>query len=244
MIDLFKILLDNFITILIFLLMLSIFINKFKKIRITLIIVIFLIFYSPIPNLIVYNFEKLNEPGNIENLNLNYDKIVILSGNEDVKKTKKFDHYYLGGSNNRLIEGLRLHYRYKKKIIFSGSSFIKGRALRETYVAKKFFKSFKVNESLLIIDSKSKNTEDTFLFLKKNFKNDRHLIVTSAMHMQRCKLLAIKHNIKFILYPVDYQANHDNPYIFNLNMFKNVRLFNYGLREISALALYKLMGRI
>ncbi|MDC3158702.1 YdcF family protein, partial [Candidatus Pelagibacter sp.] len=218
--------------------------NKLKKIRIILIIGIFLIFYSPIPNLIVYNFEKLNEPGNIENLKMNYDKIVILSGNEDVKKTKKFNHYYLGGSNNRLIEGLRLHYKYKKEVIFSGSSLVKSGDLREIYVAKNFFESFKVNENLLTIDGKSKNTEDTFLFLKKNFKNDRHLIVTSAMHMQRCKLLAEKHNIKFILYPVDYLANHDNPYTFNFNLLENIRLFNYGLREVSALALYKLMGRI
>ena len=244
MIDFFKILITNFITILIlFLILLNIF-NKFKKIQLILIFFIILIFYSPISNLLVYSIEKLNKPGNIDKLQLVYDKIVILSGNEDVKKTKTFNHFYLGGSNNRIIEGLRVHYKHKQKIIFSGSSLLKKKESREVYVAKNFFKSFNVDDNAIIIDSEAKNTEDTFLFLKKNFSNEKHLIVTSAMHMQRCKLLAIKHDINFILYPVDYVANHETPYTFNLNVLENIKLFNYGLREISALVLYKLTKRI
>ena len=42
-----------------------------------------------------------------------------------LKKQKKFNHLYLGGTNNRLLEGIRIHNKYKKKIIFSGSSQIK-----------------------------------------------------------------------------------------------------------------------
>jgi uncharacterized SAM-binding protein YcdF (DUF218 family) len=89
-------------------------------------------------------------------------------------------------------------YKEKKDIIFSGSS---SHELNSggAYVAEKFFKAFNIDGNSVIIDDKAINTEDTFLFLKENFNNEKHLIVTSAMHMQSCKLLAIKNGINYIL---------------------------------------------
>jgi uncharacterized SAM-binding protein YcdF (DUF218 family) len=183
--DLFELLIDNFIAILIIILILSLFFHKFKKIKIILLISILLIFFSPLANIIVYSIERINSPGNIDNLKLRFDKILILSGDEDVQKTKKFNHLYLGGTNNRLIEGLRIHNKFKNKIIFSGSSLTKSN-LRDALVAEKFFAEFIIDHDSVLIDNKSRNTEDSFLFLKENFKNEKHLIVTSAMHIQRC----------------------------------------------------------
>jgi uncharacterized SAM-binding protein YcdF (DUF218 family) len=241
--DLFELLIDNFIAILIITLILLYFFRKLKNIQIVLLITILSIFFSPLANIIVYSVERINSPGNINNLEFDFDKIVILSGNENIQKTKKFNHLYLGGSNNRLLEGIRIHNKSKKKIIFSGSSLTKSH-LREVYVAEKFFTEFISDNNLVIIDNKTKNTEDTFLFLKENFKNEKHLIVTSAMHMQRCKLLAIKNGINYILYPVDFRANHENFFKFSLNLGNNVNLFQYGLREIAALIFYKISGKI
>ena len=244
MIDLFKILIDNFLAIVIILLIILKLVNKFKKIQLSLFFFVTIIFFTPVSNLVVYYIEKLNEPGDIEKLKLEYDKIVILSGNEDVVRSKHFNHLYLGGSNNRIIEGLRIHYKHNQKIIFSGSSWFDSNEPRSTYVAINLFESFKIDSNSIIIDSNSRNTEETFLFLKKNFSDEKHLIVTSAMHMLRCKMIAIKNNINFVLYPVDYVANHKNPYAFNLDILENIKLFNYGLREISALIFYKFVGKI
>ena len=134
-------------------------------------------------------------------------------------------------------------YKEKKDIIFSGSS---SHELNSggAYVAEKFFKAFNIDGNSVIIDDKAINTEDTFLFLKENFNNEKHLIVTSAMHMQRCKLLAIKNGINYILYTVDFRANHENIFEFSLNVANNINLFQYGLREISALLFYKISGKI
>jgi uncharacterized SAM-binding protein YcdF (DUF218 family) len=243
MINLFKMIIFNFTTILIFVLVLIFLFNKLKKIQIILLILILFIFYSPLPNLLVYSVERLNISSNINNIKQDFDKIVILSGHEDIRKTKKFNQIYLGGTNNRIIEGVRVHIKKKKKIIFSGSS---SHELNSggAYVAEKFFKAFNIDSNSVIIDDKAINTEDTFLFLKENFNNEKHLIVTSAMHMQRCKLLAIKNGINYILYPVDFRANHENIFEFSLNIANNVDLFQYGLREISALLFYKISGKI
>lgn len=243
LINFFKFIIVNFPTIIITVIALLYLIKKFKKIQIFLFILLLLIFYSPLANILVYSIEKINDPRDINKLTLNFDKIVILSGNEDVQKTKEFNQLYLGGTNNRLIEGLRLHNKYKKNIIFSGSSLTKSN-LRDIFVVEKFFAEFITDPKSVIIDDKAKNTEDTFLFLKENFKNEKHLIVTSAMHMQRCKLLAIKNEINYILYPVDFKANHENIFNLNFSIKDNLYLFNYGLREIAALLFYKLSNKI
>ena len=114
MINLFKMIIFNFTTILIFVLVLIFLFNKLKKIQIILLILILFIFYSPLPNLLVYSVERLNISSNINNIKQDFDKIVILSGHEDIRKTKKFNHLYLGGTNNRIIEGVRVHIKKKK----------------------------------------------------------------------------------------------------------------------------------
>ena len=131
----------------------------------------------------------------------------------------------------------------KKKIIFSGSSISKDSKLEGVYVAKKFFNSFNIDDKNIIYDDISQNTEDTFHFLGKYFKYEKHLIVTSALHMQRCKLLAKKNNLNYILYPVDFKANHENIYKFDFSIKNNINLFYYGLREASALLFYKLSNK-
>ena len=244
MIILIKFLLNYLVGILIFSFIILYFFKKYKLLQNLLVFLILLITLSPLPHILVYSFEKLHKPGNIHNLENSFDNIVILSGNEDYIKTKKYNHFYLGGSNNRIIEGLRIYYKYNKKIIFSGSSTTNSKNKRDIYVAKKFFRDFQINEELIIFDDKSENTLDTFIFLKKNYPDKKHLIVTSAMHMLRCKMLAEKNDIDYVLYPVDYKSNINSFIDFNLNVNQNVSLFNYGLREISALLFYKLSGKI
>lgn len=245
MIILIKFLLNNLVAFLIITFAVLYFFKRYKKIQHILLLIIMLITISPFPNFLVYSFERLHKPGDINNLDNTFDKIVILSGNEDYIKTKKFNQFYLGGSNNRIIEGLRIHHKFNKEIIFSGSSTTTYKNnKRDIYVAKKFFKEFKVNKKFLIFDEKSENTLDTFVFLKENFPNKKHLILTSAMHMLRCQMLAKKNNIDFILYAVDYKSRNKSFLKFNFDVGENIRLFNYGLREISALLFYKIGRKI
>lgn len=245
MIIFIKFLLNNLVAFLLIVFVIFYFLGRYKKIQYFLLLFIILITISPFPNFLVYSFESLHKPGDINNLENTFDKIVILSGNEDYNKTKKYNQLYLGGTNNRIIEGLRIHRKFNKEIIFSGSSIINNKNnKRDIYVAKKFFKEFEVDKKFLIFDDKSENTLDTFVFLKENFPNKKHLIITSAMHMLRCKFLAKRNNIDFILYAVDYKSNNKSIFRFNINVGENIRLFNYGLREISALLFYKLSGKI
>ena len=243
MLDLIKSIIENFFILILILYFLLLLLNRYKKIQTTLLIIIVLISITPFPYLLVYSVERLFIPGDIQNIKKDFDKIVILSGNEDVEKTKKFNQLYLDGTNNRIIEGVRLHNKYKKKIIFSGSSLYSSN-LRDVYVAKLFFKDFNISDNFLIIDDKAINTEDTFAFLKSNFKNDKHLIVTSAMHILRCKLIAEKLKLNYSLYPVDYKVEQKDIFKLNLNIGKNINLFNYGFREIAALSFYKILNKI
>lgn len=244
MLDIIKLIINNFTFILIFFLILFFYLKKLRLIKFFIIIILTFIFFTPFPSLLVYNIEKLNHPININRINADIDKIVILSGFEQIRKTKKFDQLYLGGTNNRIIEGARVYMKYKKKIIFSGSSSTRDTKVIGTYVAKKFFDAFDINNDNIIFDTNSKNTEETFIFLNKNYKNKKHLIVTSALHMQRCKLLARKYKLNVLLYPVDFKVDDANISFFNISLDKNIYLFHYGLREIAALLFYKFTNKI
>ena len=148
MIDIIKLIINNITSFFVLLLISLIFVKKFKFLKISIVLITFLIFFSPLPNLIVYKIEKINPPGNIDKINSDFDKIVILSGFEEIEKTKKYNQIYLGGTNNRIIEGTRVHKRLKKKIIFSGSSNVKNAELRGTFVARRFFESFNIEKYL------------------------------------------------------------------------------------------------
>lgn len=244
MIDFTESIISNFVSILVIFLLFLTLSKKFKTIQRILIFLILIIFFSPFANILVFSIEKINKPVDILNIGSNFDTIVILSGHEEIEKTDKFNQIYLGGTTNRIIEGARVYLKYKKKIIFSGSSAKENIQSNGTYVAKKFFNSFNIDKKNIIFDDMAKNTNDTFKFLNKNYKNEKHLIVTSALHMLRCKLLADKYQLNYILYPVDYRANHKNIYSFNFSIRNNLNLLYYGLREVAALIFYRLSKKI
>ena len=64
------------------------------------------------------------------------------------------------------------------------------------------------------------------------------------MHILRCKLIAEKFKLNYSLYPVDYKVEQKDIFKLNLNIGKNLNLFHYGFREISALSFYKILNRI
>lgn len=243
-IDLIKIIISNLVSYIFILLVVLVFFKKFKLLKLSLFIIILIVFFSPIPNLIVYKIEKIYTPGNIDDIKSDFDTILILSGFEKIEKSNRYNQLYLAGTNNRIIEGTRLYKRFKKKIIFSGSSAIDNHNVNGVIVAKNFFESFDVDKEDIVYDEYAKNTQDTFIFLSKKFQNEKHLIVTSALHMLRCKYLAEKNDLNYILYPVDYRANHKNIFNFTFSIRENLYLFHYGLREVFALVFYKFSNRI
>ena len=95
MIILIKFLLNYIVGILIFSFVVLYFFKKYKLLQNLLLILILLISLSPLPHILVYSFEKLHKPGNIDNLENSFDKIVILSGNEDYIKTKNITIFIL-----------------------------------------------------------------------------------------------------------------------------------------------------
>ena len=104
MLDIIKLIINNFNFILIFFLILFFYLKKLRLIKFFIIIILTFIFFTPFPSLLVYNIEKLNHPINLNRINADIDNIVILSGFEQIQKTKKFNQLYLGCTNTRIIE--------------------------------------------------------------------------------------------------------------------------------------------
>jgi len=124
-----------------------------------------------------------------------YDIGILLGGfssyNEETKALKaEF-------SSDRLIQTIKLYHKGTiDKILMSGGS---GGLLNddppEALYTQEYFRAIHIPDSAVIIEKESRNTKENFqytikLLKKMNYSNARILVITSAWHIPRTKLLA------------------------------------------------------
>ncbi len=141
-------------------------------------------------------------------------------------KTPALEHYdiglLLGGFSNydnekeslkaqfagdRLVQTLKLYHQEKiDRILMSGGngSFLE-KNVPEALYTQAYLKAIKIPDSAIIIESESRNTKENFIYANKILKslnkpNAKILVITSAWHIPRTKLLAEKQGLKNITY--------------------------------------------
>ena len=110
-------------------------------------------------------------------------------------------------SGDRLTQTIRLYHEgVIDKILMSGGSgnFLERNPVEAIYT-KAYLKATHIPDSAIIIETKSRNTKENFAYtieiLKKMNKPDaKILVITSAWHIPRTKLLAEKQGLKNIDY--------------------------------------------
>jgi uncharacterized SAM-binding protein YcdF (DUF218 family) len=118
-----------------------------------------------------------------------YDGAIILGGIGSVDL--RLNKIKFGSSADRLFQALPYYCngRIKKIIFTSGSGSIEFPEKREALFVKKYLKSINIPDSVLIIESKSKNTYENAIFTKQILDslhlNGNYLLVTSGYHMPR-----------------------------------------------------------
>lgn len=180
----------------------------------------------------------------------NYDYAVVLGGFSlyDYEASR----LTFSDSGDRLFQAYQLYQQGKvRKILLTGGS---GSVLHpektEADKVKNFLMALKVPEQDIILENASRNTHEnavnTAEWIAKNDPAGSCLLVTSATHMRRSLGCFKKAGLKVFPYTTDRlteprQYDPENLFIPNAENFEK---WNYVIKEIVGIAVYKLRGFI
>jgi uncharacterized SAM-binding protein YcdF (DUF218 family) len=140
-----------------------------------------------------------------------YSCAIILGGfsGEDSK-----GHGYFNSAVDRFIQGVRLYNTGKvsRILVTSGNGNLIHDNFEEADWVKTQLLDFKVPDSAILIENRSRNTLENAAFSKKvinaNHLKPPYLLVTSAFHMRRSLGIFKRENIDVIPYPCNYLGEH------------------------------------
>jgi uncharacterized SAM-binding protein YcdF (DUF218 family) len=158
-----------------------------KRIRIIVLIVLYLCSNSFVVDELFRAYEPVTPDYDL--MDTKYEAAIVLGGIGSIdKRLNKLTFNYSG---DRLFQPLRfLHNHRIKKLVFTGGSgSIEFPENKEGIYIKKYLNEIGIPDSLLVIESESKNTVENAVFTKKILDslgiNGNMLLVTSAYHMPR-----------------------------------------------------------
>ena len=180
-----------------------------------------------------YKYQKL------ENLD-KVDAIVILGG---MLKIYEFENNYTveWQDPDRFFKGIELYNSFKSdKIVFTGGkSPFNMTAVSEGSVLKNYALKYGVLEEDIIVTKEVLNTYDESLAVSEVLgENKTVILVTSAFHMKRAKLLFEQQGVKIIPYKVDFKSSI-NSRLYFIDFVPN----SLALKK-TEIALRELLGRL
>jgi uncharacterized SAM-binding protein YcdF (DUF218 family) len=204
--------------------------------------------FSPIGNLLLYPLESRFPPW--DDTPGPPDGIVVLGGAIQPDLSAAHGVAVFGASIDRIIAAAGLAHRYPNaRIVFSGgnASLDSSDAAREADFALPVFEGFGFSKDRLIMERRSRNTEENAEFSKALVaprNGERWLLVTSAFHMARSVGIFRKAGFVVEPYPVDWRTGgRDNLLRFSRFSVGGLGRVDTASREWLGLIAYWITGR-
>jgi uncharacterized SAM-binding protein YcdF (DUF218 family) len=203
--------------------------------------------FSPLGYLLLYPLEQQFPPWNAAG-----DApagIVVLGGSIDADVSAARGVAVVAGAADRILAAAALARRYPNaRIIYSGGSPNLRSDAREADYAASLFESLGISEDRLIMERRSRNTEENAEFSKAIAApkaGERWLLVTSAYHMPRSVGLFRKAGFAVEAYPVDWRVGGREDFLrFTAISLEGLDRVHTGLREWIGLIAYWATGKI
>jgi len=143
--------------------------------------------------------------------NNHYSCVIVLGGfsSDDAKGNGMFN-----GASDRFIQGVKLFITSKAShiLISGGNGNLLADNFREGDWVKTQLLQFKIPDSCILIENKSRNTIENAAFskilLQKNHLQSPYILVTSAFHMRRSLGIFKKAGIDVAPYPCNYMKGN------------------------------------
>jgi len=180
--------------------------------------------------------------------NQKFEAGILLGGLAGYDKNERG---YFGDNADRFIATANLYHQgIIKKIIVSGGTgkLSQDEPAESLFLREQLIKNG-VKDSVIIIESRSRNTYENGIYSKKICDslhlNPPFVLVTSAIHMKRSMSVFKKAGFNCIAYPCDYKVI---PKKFNLleSIVPEIALFRewpFFIKEVVGLYVYKLTGK-
>jgi len=177
------------------------------------------------------------------------DGIIMLGGGEDSEVSAARHIAELNENGDRFVEAARLALRYPsaKLVITGGIGDLTGVGDGDAAVADRFFPPLGIPASRLVLEGKSRNTEENALFTKAligSTEGETWLLVTSAFHMPRAVGIFRKTGLPAIAWPSDFKTSGSESFGLSfMRPYLNQAAFSIGVREWIGLLAYRLSGK-
>lgn len=208
-----------------------------------------------ISNPIISNFAaKIYEAKGVEVASLTspYDYAIVLGGFANLKTPYDADRLNFGPMANRLTQTIDLYHQGKiKKIVLSGGNgnFF-GNQENEAINTAAYLKRIGIPEEAIIIDEKSRNTYENFKYSKEllniGSNSANILVITSAFHVPRSRLIAKKTGLSCDFFPTDFYFK-DWELVPSMTIIPDVdciKMWQIMIKEWFGMVAYKLKGYI
>lgn len=175
--------------------------------------------------------------------------IVVLGGASDETLSAARGQVVMGGSGERLLAFLELARRYPSvPLLISRGHNGQGRTADQgSALPPDFFARYGIDPERVHIEAQSGNTAENAQFSHRLIKPEPAeiwLLITSAWHMPRAVGVFRSAGWSVMPYPVDYRTSGSFLLALSFDVSRGFSLVAMGLREWSALAVYRLRGHI
>lgn len=184
--------------------------------------------------------------------NENYNAAILLGG--FVTFDKKDQQSYFTSASDRFIQTALLYKtgRIKKIIVSGGNGYIVKNNFTESGFVKQKFIELGVAANDIYTDTTSRNTLENAVNTKRIIDSlhlqEPFLLISSAMHLPRARLLFEKRGIVVKLYPCDFLAKKDLANNFTedyiLPSAHALVIWDLFIKEIAGIIAYKITGRV
>jgi len=219
-----------------------------RRLMISSIAVLAICGFSPLGSWLLYPLESRFPPWDASRGAP--DGIIVLGGSIDADLSEAHGGTVVRGAADRVIAAAALARRYPNaRVLFTGGSpNLVSNDAREADYAGTLFESLGVAKARLIMERRSRNTQENVEFSKAMVEpksGERWLLVTSAFHMPRSVGLFRKAGFDVEPYPVDWRVGGRSD-LFTFSSFATDGLGHteVGLREWLGLIAYRATGKI
>jgi uncharacterized SAM-binding protein YcdF (DUF218 family) len=177
------------------------------------------------------------------------DGIIVLGGSIDPDLSLTHGATVVRSAADRIIAAAALAHRYPNaRVIFSGGNpNLVSNDAREADFAGAIFESLGTSKARLIMERRSRNTQENAEFSKalaSPKRGERWLLVTSAFHMPRSIGVFRRAGFNVEPYPVDWRVGEGADLLtFSTVALEGLGRTDIGIREWMGLVAYRISGK-
>ncbi|WP_339609698.1 YdcF family protein [uncultured Roseivirga sp.] len=180
-----------------------------------------------------------------------YDVGIVFTGITKGSKSPN-DRVYFNHGADRITHTLQLYKEGKLKhiIVSGGLGFQQAGMSIAAERLKSFLVMAGVPDSVITVEPNAVNTYENAVesakILKRDFPNQKYLLITSAFHMKRSALCLAKQGVEFDEFPAGYYTDRPTPNFDDIVIPKAeaIKRWETLFKEWVGLATYKVMGYV